>query len=179
MIAAMLFFVGLKGANACDASFSATPESFQVAWVSPLNQTVWLPNDRIEVVPLFELRQWVHDSKADAKGLLHHLGMLSRKSKKKIKASDYKITIFDIRRENLCRPIENEEPGRLFSDIPVCLEKENKSKSWGHRHGYTGCGYAIDTKTSTRSVDVYRIRWADASSQGFCVFPMQRFLDGA
>ena len=77
--------------------------------------------------------------------------------------------------DSLCRSIALSEDATssTLNGLAVCTERAKPAKFYS-RYGYTGCGYAIDTKTSLRSLEVYRIRWADASAQGFCVFPLQR-----
>ena len=171
------FFGCLKQHKPCVSTLYAPPETFQVAWISPVGKSVW-SNETIEVVPMKDLRLWVHENKATPSDVLAYLGMRSAKAKE-AQAIDYKITIFDVHRDTLCRPIKGAEPGSTQSNIAVCLEKEQKPKSWAHRHGFTGCGYAVSSKTNQRSLDVYRVRWMDASTMGFCVFPLGRFLDGA
>ena len=55
----------------------------------------------------------------------------------------------------------------MKAGVTVCEAKQRGL--WGHKKGYSGCGYIEDTQTGQRSLDVVRIRWADASSRGFCV----------
>ena len=126
-----------------------------------------------------DLRLWVHKNNADTKKLLEHLGMRSKNDRSIPNPADYKITIFDVQRERICRPMTTGTEGDLVSNVAICGEKQNKAKSWTHRHGFTGCGYAINSSTRKRSLDVFRVQWIDASALGFCVFPMARFLDGA
>ena len=173
-----LFFACMPKKEPCSPTLYAPPETFQVAWISPVGKVAW-SNESIEVVPMKDLRLWVHENKATTADLLAHLGMISQNNKSDFPAIDYKITIFDVRRDTICRPLTEREGGVLEANVPICLENEQKPKSWTHRHGFTGCGYATNTKTGKRSLDVYRIRWLDASSMGFCVFPMARFLEGA
>ena len=151
---------------------------FQVAWISPVRKSS-RAKEMIEVVPFAKLRTWVHNNKADAKQILHYLGKLPANSKKKIDPADYKITVFDIHRDSLCRPIKDKPVGEVVNEVPICLEKHTKRINWRSRHGYTGCGYVIDTSTGLRSLDVFRISWQDASANGFCVLPLQRFLSEA
>lgn len=178
----LLYFLSifgcLKKPKPCSPNLYAPPETFQVAWVSPIGTVAW-NNESIEVVPMKDLRLWVHENKANTASLLQHLGMRSGKAKGSLEAVDYKITVFDVYRNTLCRPISDASPGTIQSNVAICLEKEHRPKSWMYRHGFTGCGYAINSKTQKRSLDVYRVRWMDASSMGFCVFPLARFLDGA
>ena len=66
----------------------------------------------------------------------------------------------------------------MRAGVTVCEEKQQKPL-WGYKKGWTGCGYAEDTQSKQRSLDVVRMRWADASSWGFCVLPLDRFIEGA
>jgi hypothetical protein len=168
----------LKKPQPCAPDLYAPPETFQVAWISPVGKVAWI-NESIEVVPMKDLRLWVHENKATTSDLLQHLGMRSKNNNKQTDPVDYKITVFDVQRNTLCRPIKGKEAGSIHENVTICLEQENKPKSWGHRHGFSGCGYAVNSKTNKRSLDVFRVRWLDASAMGFCVFPMARFLDGA
>ena len=168
----------IKKPAICSPNLYAPPETFQVAWISRLEKTAW-PQETIEVVPMKDLRLWVHQNNADTKKVLEHLGMRGKNDRSIPNPIDYKITIFDVERTRICRPIDKETTSSLVSNVQICEEKENKAKSWTHRHGFTGCGYTINTATQKRSLDVYRVQWIDASALGFCVFPMARFLDGA
>ena len=163
--------------HACEDLESPEAE-FQVAWISPVRKTS-RAKAMIEVVPFAKLRTWVHNNKVDAKQLLQYTGQLPANSKKKINPADYKITVFDIRKDSLCRPIKDKPVGEVVGGVSVCLEKHAKPINWRSRSGYTGCGYVIDTKTGLRSLDVFRISWIDASTNGFCVLPLQRFLSEA
>jgi hypothetical protein len=163
----------LAGAHACD-SLSEVPDSFQVAWVSPLRQRVG-SKEMIEVVRFSDLREWSDAAEPDAKRLLQHLGMVRGKARRKFDPTDYKITIFDVRSEVLCRPIDGgtgEKDG-----LSVCIQKKHRAASTTSRHGDTGCGYTMDTASKTRGMDVYRVAWRDASAYGFCVLPLSRFLE--
>ena len=64
------------------------------------------------------------------------------------------------------------------SGILSCDERGAKPIR-AHRYGYSGCGYTLDTGASSRGLDVYRVPWTSASSYGFCVMPLERFLGGA
>ena len=177
MIAAWLMaLMGLAHGQTCGA-VQAIPESIQVAWVSPVGARVGM-NGWVETVRVADLRSWVRQNGTDQVRLLKGLGMVRAKGGKWAAKRSYKITIFDVKREWLCRPIEGAEPGTLERDVSVCEEKQHKGL-WGHKRGYTGCGYIEDTLAGTRSLDAYRIRWGDASRWGFCVLPLERFLDGA
>ena len=164
----------LGAAQACE-DLSEVPESFQVAWVSPLRQRVG-SKEMIEVVRFSELRDWSASNDADAKRLLQHLGLLRGKVRRKIDPADYKITVFDVRSEVLCRPLDPPGPGEK-EGLSICVQKNHRPASPTSRHGDTGCGYAMDTASKTRGIDVYRVAWRDASAYGFCVLPLSRFLE--
>jgi hypothetical protein len=90
----------------------------------------------------------------------------------------YKITIFDVQGQWLCRPILDGVDGEDSNGVAICGDSDSKSIHH-HRPGYTGCGYTLDTAASSRGLDVYRIRWSEASAWGFCVMPLDRFITGA
>ncbi len=175
MIAFLLLITSAFG-QACEET-SALPESTQVAWISPASKTVGM-NSWIEAVRVADLRAWIRDHRADKLRLLRGLGMVGSRGGRWAKKRSYKVIIFDVKREWLCRPIEDVDPGSVKAGVTVCEEKQQKGL-WGHKKGYTGCGYVEDTQTSGRGLDVVRMRWADASSWGFCVLPLERFIEGA
>ena len=155
------------------------PDAIQVAWVSPVRQRVG-GNEMVEVVHLQTLQAWLKSEGNDPKKLLHQMGMLSQRSKKSIDPSNYKITIFDVNTSGLCRPIEQTEDNfqNVIAGVSACSSKKSGSLR-GSRFGYTGCGYSENTQHRNRGFDVYRISWEKASTYGFCVFPLDRFLQGA
>ena len=165
-------------AEACEET-AAVPEALQVAWISPLTQTV-KDQEWIEVVRVRDLRGWIrtHDiDDANAERVLQALGMLQRGES--TVAGDYKITIFDVQRSWLCRPVTDLTPGTEINGVGACETSQQSSINRRVSSGFTGCGYSLDTHASVRGLDVYRIQWADASSWGFCVLPLDRFLMGA
>lgn len=176
MIAIVLSLLSIASAQTC-ADVKSLPESLQVAWISPASKSVGM-NGWVEAVRVADLRAWVREHGKDKVRLLRGLGMVGGRAGKWASKRPYKVTIFDVKREWLCRPIDEAEPGTISGSVTVCEEKQQRGL-WGHKKGYTGCGYIEDTQTSARSLDVVRLRWADASSWGFCVLPLERFLDGA
>ena len=176
MITTLLLLMSVAFGQACEDPESL-PESLQVAWISPASKTVGM-NGWIEAVRVSDLRAWIRDNGKDKVRLLRGLGMVGPRGGRWAAKRPYKVTIFDVKREWLCRPIEEMEPGTVKSGVTVCEAKQQRGL-WGHKKGYTGCGYIEDTQTSRRSLDVVRLRWADASSWGFCVLPLERFIDGA
>ena len=176
MIAVLLTVIGMAYGQNC-AEPSAVPESLQVAWISPAGKGVRM-NGWIEAVRVSELRAWLRDNEKDKVRMLKALGMAGPRAGRWVAKRPYKVTIFDVKREWLCRPLAETEPGAIRAGVTVCEEKQQKPL-WGHKKGWTGCGYAEDTQSKQRSLDVVRMRWADASSWGFCVLPLDRFLEGA
>ena len=176
MIAVLLTMFGIAYGLSC-AEPTSVPETLQVAWISPASKSVGM-NGWVEAVRVADLRAWIRAHGKDKVRLLKGLGMVRAKGGKRAARKPYKVTIFDVKREWLCRPLEDTVPGTINNDVTVCEEGQQKGL-WGHKKGYTGCGYIKDTLSQERSLDVVRIRWADASSWGFCVLPLDRFIEGA
>ena len=154
------------------------PEIFQVAWIAPISERAW-SSEYIEVVRFVDLRVWVRDEEADATSVLHAMGMRSENAQKEIAANDYKITVFDVKRDWLCRPIESLEEGELRDGLPICHAKEQRRATWSRRYGFTGCGTIQNTASQSTQFEVYRIPWGQAVTWGFTTMPLDRFLDGA
>ena len=175
------------------------PNTMQVAWISPVAEQVWA-SENIEVLRLYDLQVWLSQqdqNKGNAVNLLLELGMLpKRKEDKNIDPADYKITIFDVETEILCRPVdidsqfpqdirvqnpkntEAKPADVVIEGISVCAKKSHKPSNFYARYGYTGCGYTWNPSTDSQGFDVYRVEWKEASRAGFCVFPLERFLVG-
>ncbi|MGC6508571.1 MAG: hypothetical protein ACON4U_09160 [Myxococcota bacterium] len=171
--------IGLAQANEpiC-GNLTEPPDLFQVAWISPTTERAWSA-EHIEVVRLVDFRTWVREEEADAKAVLHAVGLLSKKSQTEIEASDYKITVFDIKSDWLCRPIKSFDEGELREGLPICHTKEQRWATWSRRHGFTGCGTIQNTNSKGPHFEVYRIPWGQAITWGFTTMPLDRFLDGA
>jgi hypothetical protein len=103
--------------------------------------------------------------------------MVDRKEKE-LGADVYKVTLFDVKKEWLCRPVEDRTEGEDLSGVPAC-EASQQRRSRPAKEGFTGCGYTLDTGASARGLDVFRIEWGAASAWGFCTLPLDRFLKGA
>jgi len=176
MIAVLLTVMGMAYGQSC-AETNSLPESLQVAWISPAGKGVRM-NGWVEAVRVSDLRAWLRDNGKDKVRMLKALGMVGARGGRWAGKRPYKVTIFDVKREWLCRPLEETEPGAIRNGVTVCEEKQQKPL-WGHKKGWTGCGYVEDTQSKERSMDVLRLRWGDASSWGFCVLPLERFIEGA
>ncbi|MEC7946763.1 MAG: hypothetical protein VX265_04285, partial [Myxococcota bacterium] len=147
-------------AQACEAA-ADVPDTVQVAWVSPMEKKA-RANTPLEVVRVKDLRAWARTHGADDARLLHGLGLVPRGGGG---AADWewKITIFDVRASWMCRPLEDAVGGEDQGGVVAC-EAPDAGRLRAHRHGYTGCGYTLDTAASTRGLDVFRISWESASS---------------
>lgn len=163
----------------CDV-LESPDATFQVAWISKTKKQAnrW---STIEVVPFTDLQKWKKHQKPDTLRLLQYVGMKRSKAKKQIDPQKYKIVVMTIHKTSLCRPMLDEKNGVFvgsqIEDVVVCKERrKHKPMKYSYRHGDTGCGYLMDSKEQKRSLDVYRIHWLDAASQGFLVVPMEHFL---
>jgi hypothetical protein len=174
MLILLAWLVGFAWAGDCQSPREVSEESLQVAWISRTGKQV-AGRSYLEVVRTGDLRAWLERNGREPLRLLRGLGMVKGKRGKRKAAQRWKITLFDVRRDILCRAIMDATPGEGRGGVSVCEESQHKPK-WGHRPGFTGCGYIQDTQANVRGLDVYRVRWADAASWGFCVLPLSRFL---
>ena len=174
----LILSIATSEASEC-SRVSVLPEAIQIAWVSPVQEQA-RSKEMIEVVHLQSLQQWMDTEEASAKQVLHHLGMLPKRSRRTIDPDAYKIVIFDVESTSLCRSIDlgEESTVETIEGLSVCTQRAKPAK-WYSRFGYTGCGYTWDTQSQSKGLDVYRISWQDASQWGFCVLPLSRFLMGA
>ena len=147
-----------------------------MAWVSPMGRRV-RAGATIEVVRVQDLRKWVRDHGADSARLVQGMGMAPRWGGRRAK-KEYKVVIFDVQADWMCRPMGDVEAGKDVGGVIACDSREGGRIAY-HRSGYTGCGYTLDTGASTRGLDVFRVKWSDASTWGFCTMPLERFIKGA
>lgn len=157
------------------------PEALQVAWVAPLGRRVGADSS-LEVVRVSDLRARAREAPGPDR-VLQLLGLLGRKPTEAQRARAWQVVVFDVRAEWLCRPVEDAAEGTALEGtaqggVAVCTGDE-VGPARGHRKGWTGCGYSLDTGASTRGLDVFRVDWETATTNGFCLLPLQRFLDGA
>ena len=151
----------------CEGPWPQPDPALSVAWVSPLRKQVG-NNGWLTLVPTAEVLQW---SKAEARGsvgrMLQHLGMRKRAREPR---RAYKVVVFDVRSDVLCRPLLDREAGEDAEGVPAC-------EASGARVGAVddGCGRVFDT-VAPQSTAVYRARWRDVVANGFCVLPADRFL---
>ena len=168
-----VFFAPAQAAE-CEA-VEPLPQAVQVAWISPVRKRVGV-RGYIEVVRVSDIRELASRTNRDPVRLLQGMGLVGPKGHRGLipRARNYKVTFFDIDSAWLCRSIVGQGPTAAVAGLAVCP----KSQLRGGRY-YTGCGYSRDAKTNARGLDVFRIRWRDAVRRGFCVMPLERFLEGA
>ncbi len=171
-----LWLSGAATASSACEEVGTVPDALQVAWVAPLGKRV-RPGTRLEVVRVADLRASARAA-GDPVRLLQSLGMLGRRPSLRKQERDWQVLVFDVRASWLCRPMDELEPGQQAAGVAVC-ELDDQGPVARHRKGFTGCGYSLDTAASTRGVDVFRTDWQTASSLGFCLLPLSRFMEGA
>lgn len=172
----LLAALALAPAYAQDAACLAVgdvAEATQVAWISPVRARVrargWM-----EVIELGDLELWAKEHGKEPARFLQAAGVIGKKARR-ARSVPWKVTIFDVGRDATCRPIQGALPGTAVASVAVC---EDQKPARGARPGFTGCGYAQDTGSGSRGLDVLRLRWEDAAREGFCVMPLDRFLEG-
>ncbi|MCB9779532.1 MAG: hypothetical protein H6742_13295 [Alphaproteobacteria bacterium] len=176
MLPAMIL-AGSPAARAASCQdVAAVDERLQVAWVAPRGKRVGA-SASLEVVRVADLRAAARDTDT-TEGFLQRLGLVGRKPSQQRVDRGWQVVIFDVERDWLCRPVEDGTPGDDIGGVAVCEDPDLKPRA-GHRKGWTGCGYTLDTGASTRGLDVFRVDWETAATWGFCLMPLERFLAGA
>jgi hypothetical protein len=175
-VTGLLAALALAPARAQDAACLAVgdvAQATQVAWISPVRARVrargWM-----EVIELADLEGWTKEHGKDPARFLQVAGVVGKKARR-ARSVSWKVTIFDVGRDTTCRPIEGALPGTAVQSVAVC---EDPKPARGARPGFSGCGYTRDTGSGKRGLDVLRVRWEDAAREGFCVMPLDRFLEG-
>ena len=87
----------------------------------------------MEVVRVADLRAWIRTNGADPARVLQGLGMAPRNAARKA-ARGWKVTVFDVRSEWMCRPLEGTPAGEDHAGVVSCSEKAAKPMS-SHRRG--------------------------------------------
>jgi hypothetical protein len=150
------------------------PDTLQVAWVSPVGARAGR-HTPLEVVRVSDLRRLVEARGRDALHVLQALGLVGRHG---AVHGAWKVTVFDVKNTWLCRPAEGEE-GAPLGGVATCPSDWQQHGRGAKPRSFSGCGYLLDTGTNERSLDVFRVEWGDAVTWGFCVLPLDRFLQGA
>ncbi len=162
------------------AAVAPVPDTLQVAWVSPLRATVGA-RTALQVVRVADLRKLVEARKRDPALVLQALGLVGKRGPGK---RTWKVTVFDVKSTWLCRPFEQGESGAgpgdsVIEGVATCPSDQQAPGRQTLPRSYSGCGYLLDTATGARTLDVFRVDWAAAITWGFCVLPLERFLEGA
>lgn len=144
----------------------APDEVLSVAWVSRVARKVGA-NTWLSVVSTTELRALVDDDKRLAR-MLQRLGL--RRSEREPRRR-YKVVVFDVSRDVLCRPIDDASPGEVIDGVAACDDGRALP-----RRGTAGCGYTEDTASGGTGLVLYRAQWSELARNGFCVLPAERFL---
>ena len=160
-------------APACLAT-AEVPDVLQVAWVSRIGAHAG-PRTAMEVVRVADLRKLAEAHERDPTRVLQSLGLIGRKA---VARGDWKVVVFDVRREWLCRPAVGAE-GAMIAGVSSCPANLQRKAPATRARAFSGCGYLLDVTDGARTLDVFRVEWRDAVAWGFCVLPLQRFLQGA
>lgn len=163
---------GGDGAS-CKATVEV-PDTLQVAWVSRLGARAGA-HTALAVVRVADLRRLIESSDRDATRVLRALGLLGKRGEAR---GAWKVTIFDVKREWLCRPVEGPQEATI-AGVAACPDDLQRGAPGIRGRAWSGCGYLLDTASGARTLDVFRIEWESAVAWGFCVLPLRRFLDGA
>ncbi len=155
--------------KACEGPWPAPEQALSVAWVSPLRDRAG--NNRwLTLTPTAELRAY---GRGEAKGsvarVLQHLG--ARKRSKEPRRA-YKVVVFDVPVDALCRPLGDHDGGaELVDGVRACVAQATRL-----REAHDGCGRLVDHGGGA-TTPVFRARWRDVVGNGFCVLPAERFLE--
>lgn len=159
---------GADDPEACTAELPAPPEALSVAWVSPLGQRVGR-NGWLTLVPTTELKAFAQGEGRGSVGrLLQYIG---RRKRSKEPKRPWKVVVFDVRAEQLCRPLLDREGGLEAFGMVSCPERVARFREDGD-----GCGTLTDLADGGEGPRAYRARWRDVVRNGFCVLPAERFV---
>lgn len=161
----MIWLASLAWAQGECPSLDAPRNTVQVAWISPVRRTVGNNRD-VQVVLVDDLADWVDDNKADQTRLLQALDRVGKRGGWRARRL-YKVTLFEVPSEELCRPLDDVPEGEVVDGVRACGDTERK----------TPCGHTVDVITGEQGLTVYSIPWRDAARWGFCVIPLQLFLE--
>ena len=160
-------------ADSCKA-VADVPDTLQVAWVSRIGARAGARTP-LPVVRVADLRRLVEDEGRDPTKVLRALGLIGKRA---TAHGVWKVTVFDVSNDSLCRPIYGDE-GVDVGGVATCPASLQRPGLGVKGRAYSGCGYLLDTASGERTLDTWKIEWRDAVSAGFCVLPLTRFLGGA
>lgn len=155
----------------CPIETLTTPrETLSVAWISPVRRHVHA-RTTIAVVPTTALRTWVGGETPTVGRMLQRVGLRADDSEPWRR---YKVVVFDVSRETLCRAVDLFSGAEHVAGVPICAPDQGKAVPHD-----SGCGFVLDGADGQQSFEVFRIRWRDAVRGGFCVLPAERFVQEA
>lgn len=162
----MVLLVSTALAQTCNLDRLPEPDShLSVAWIAPRSRRVtnrsWLT-----VMPTVDLLAFVEIEEPTVGRLLEFVGQ--RRGGRKEPRRQYKVVIFDVARDSLCRPVDTSD--ERVTGVEVC---EPKTRHFRHTDG---CGFILDRADRRVGPPAFRARWADLVRAGFCVLPAERFL---
>lgn len=171
MILALLGLLAFADPPACPQDALAelpTPEDrLAVAWVAPWRRR---PHGRVAVVPTVELRDWLKDQDPWWTGrTLQWLGVRRRN---RDPSRRYQVRVMEVHKEDLCRPIRGMEKGTDVAGIGACGVRD-----LGPSRSTDGCGRTLDRRTGKPGATRYAIDLSRVSSRGYCVVPLDRYIE--
>ena len=108
--------------------------------------------------------RWVAQTPAQAR-VLQAMGYAGKRGGWRARRF-YKVTLFEVPSEELCRPRSDVEEGEIVDGVRAC----------GQAPIGQSCGLSNDTLTGQGGLPVYQIPWRDAARWGFCVVPLELYL---
>ncbi len=151
------------------AAFDELSEAVSVAWVSPSGRTVGR-RGRLSVVRTAELRGWLAEQERPTVGrMLQRLGLRRRE---RTPRRPWKVVIFDVEPQDLCRPVAGYPDPVAMAGLVTCAPRASRPRA-----GQTGCGHTVDRATGGEGLEQYQGQWADLARNGFCVLPAERFVE--
>jgi len=138
-----------------------------MAWVSPAGARAPGANANVTLFDAAELRTWIAAEGAELPRVLQGVGLRKPFTAPK---RGYKVTIFEVEREDLCRPVDEEE-GTAVAGLPACAKGTK-----GVAVKTNSCGNSLDLGTGEPGPAIYLAPWREAAESGFCVLPLERFL---
>lgn len=166
MILAVWLAAAAMGSDACSEALAELPEDLSVAWVAPVGRKVGV-GGWVDVFRTSDLRRWAEESSEPTLGRL--LQDLGRRRSNRDPRTPYVVTVFDVPRDALCRPLADEHLDRATT-VPPCEKPGSEARK-------SPCGYTENKVTGQPGLPTFRVRWRDAAAQGFCVLPAARFLE--
>jgi len=165
VLTTLMALAAAEDAPRCDDAHEAPPDALSVAWVSRLGARAragsWLA-----VVPTADLRA------ATTGGSVARLLQVTghRRSSREPRRR-YKVVVFDVSSDQLCRPVSGVPTGQPAAGVIACDERRSQPS-----RSATGCGHTVDRSTGGTGVPAYASRWSDLAGNGFCVLPAERFV---